>query len=152
MAFSVPSAIQAFFSKYPNALDVYVDEDGKSYLNHYADKALTDAKIAGKKLYQIDKNLTATQVYPVLVLKTYIGTNTAGAFTKCHCNSTTVNIPGEVTDPNNIEAAMVEACNIENVTIELIDTAVEGPNIVMTIMTYDTAIFKIGDTELVLQS
>ena len=142
MAFSVPSAIQAFFSKYPNALDVYVDEDGKSYLNHYADKALTDAKIAGKKLYQIDKNFTATQVYPVLVLKTYIGTNTAGAFTKCHCNSTTV----------NIEAAMIEACNIENVTIELIDTAVEGPNIVMTIMTYDTAIFKIGDTELVLQS
>lgn len=151
MALTVPSAIQAFFTKYPNALDVYVDEDGKSYLNHYADKALNDAKIANKILYQVDKNLTATQIYPELVLKTYIGSNTSGAFSKCYCNNTSVNIAGTITDLANIEAAMLQACSIENIDVEIDITEAED-GVTMTIMTYDTATFKMGDNELVLQS
>lgn len=150
MAFSVPSRIGVFFSDYPDALDVYVLENGDAYLNHFYDKALLAAKILGVKLYQVESDLSFAQIYPVLTLKTYSAKALLGSFNKCYCNDKSQNIEF-VENLDSIKAAMIAACAAAAVALESITVVPDGDNAQMTITTYQTASFKMGSTELILQ-
>lgn len=150
MAFGVPALITEFFSDYPDALNVFVLEGGVSFLNHFQDKALLAAKVQGDKLYEVQSNLSYTQVYPVLTLNTYSGKALLGSFTKCHCNIYSQNIES-IENLDSIKAAMIAACASAGVALESITVVPDGDNAQMTITTYQTATFKMGSTELILQ-
>jgi hypothetical protein len=64
MAFEIPQSVYDFFGLYPVALSVWVDQDGKAYMNHFEAKAVKDAIAAGKDLYQVDKNFAVTVRVP----------------------------------------------------------------------------------------
>jgi hypothetical protein len=150
MPLTIPERISDFFTKYEDALNIFMFEDGRAYLNHYQDKATKVAMQEGLPLFSVNAALESAQVYPVIVLKTYIGTAALGSFTKCHCNKS--NFTAE--DPNDIEYiqyAMESAVQAAGVALESIATVVEGDNVKMTITTYTAAAFKFGDTAFVLQ-
>lgn len=63
MAFEVPQRATDFFAAYPNAQDIYSDEDGKLYTKSNEVKALRDAKQGLKMLYCINKSGTFSICY-----------------------------------------------------------------------------------------
>lgn len=64
MAVNIPQEVNDFFAAYPNALDVYLKDDGVTYLNHFGDLALKEAKQQKKPLYLVQSNLSYTLVWP----------------------------------------------------------------------------------------
>lgn len=71
MAFSYPQEATDFYSKYPSALPVFVDEDGTNlYLNHFKKEAITKAKQDQKRLYEVTSAGAGseTRIYPTSFL------------------------------------------------------------------------------------
>lgn len=63
--------IIAFMARYPNALDVYLTTDGRSYQNHQYEEALDYVKRKEQILYKVDAALEQVQVYPAIPLIYY---------------------------------------------------------------------------------
>lgn len=67
MSFSIPQEVTDFYTQYPNAAPVLVDEDGSNvYLNQFESKAVIVAKQAQKRLYKVTSAGAGseTRIYP----------------------------------------------------------------------------------------
>lgn len=86
--------VQAFFSRYPNAKDVFV-VDGKAYLNQFEQLALQEAKSKTATLVKIDAQGNEEQVWPPVF--TYEAQGVVRAVSVVTCNGNDVSVIGEET-------------------------------------------------------
>lgn len=148
MSFSIPSEINAFFSRYPNALDVFVDLNGQAFLNHFEAKAKRATDLSKSTLYRVTNKLAYVPMHPAPTLNSY-SLEFAPEAVACICNGESANI-GEPVDPLNIKAAMEQACAAAGIIVE--DIKIVGLKVAfqITVNTFNTATFKIDDATLVL--
>lgn len=64
MPLTIPAKIGQFFGLYPDAQAPFVRQDGTTYMNHYRDKAIADAKANSHKLYQFSSATAFSQISP----------------------------------------------------------------------------------------
>lgn len=64
MPLTIPTAVATYFTLYPDGQKVFVREDGTTYLAHFQDKALQDAKVENDKLYQFSVPTVFSQIHP----------------------------------------------------------------------------------------
>lgn len=149
MSFTIPSEIDDFFGRYSNALDVFVDTNGKSYLNHFEAKAKRDVDVSGATLYRVTSDLAYVPVHPAPTLNSY-SLEFAPEAVACICNGESANIGEPVGDPLNVKTAMEQACDAAGVIVADITVDDLGGNLRITVETLNTATFMIDDAALVL--
>lgn len=152
MAFQVPTTLTEFYNKYPNAKAVWVLYSGRSFLNHYKDKAIKNAQLSTEKLFSVDKQLTAKQVFPELPLRK-LTASVPEEVQDCICNESSIPVKSPF-DAAAVEVAIQAAADEANVTLELLVVEATAEGFDITVETYDeTATFQIstssGSFELV---
>lgn len=148
MSFTIPSGVTTFYTTYPSALSVFVDQDGANmYLNHFEKKAKEEAARNVKKLYEVDSGNTIDRVYPTTFLY-------KGQYDLSQGAVDTVTIGGTATtinsaDPATIVTAINAALSSAGVVATPVEQTTNGNSLTLEFITSSDTTIVLADTNAV---